>query len=80
MSERDNRPLGQEGEVLAPRPEDAAQDPQNAARQEQVKRDAQANREQQERVNASVSPEVRDRPVGEIVRDAEQRAERERQR
>ena len=80
MSERDNRPLGQEGEVLAPRPEGAAQDPQNAARQEQVKRDAQANREQQERVNASVSPEVRDRPVGAIVRDAEQRAERDRQR
>lgn len=80
MSERDNRPLGQEGEVRPPRPQDAAQDPQNAARQEQVKRDAQANREQQERVNASVPPDVRDRPVGEIVRNAEERAERDRQR
>jgi hypothetical protein len=80
MSERDNRPIGQEGDVRVPRPESAAQDPQNAATQEQVKRDAQANREQQERVNASVPPEVRDRPVGEIVRDAEQRAERDRQR
>ena len=73
-------PRGPEGDVRTPRPEDAAQDPQNAATQEQVRRDAEANRQQRERVESSVPPEVRDRTVGEIVRDADRRADQDRNR
>lgn len=75
-----NTPRGPQGDVRPPRPEDAAQDPQNAATQEQVRRDAEANRQQRERVESSVPAEVRDRTVGEIVRDADARADRERNR
>ena len=70
----DQKNVRREGEVRAPQPEEARQDPQNVATQEQVHRDAQASREQSARVQASVPAEVRDRPVGEIVREAERRA------
>ena len=68
-------PRGREGEVRAPQPDAASQDPRNAAIQEQVRRDSEANREQASRTQASVPPAVRDRTVGEIVADANRRSE-----
>ena len=59
------------------KPQDAAVDPQNAANQEQLQRDHDAMQRQADRVEASVPPEVRDRTVGEIVDEAERRADRE---
>ena len=70
----DETPRGPEGTVRAPQPDAASQDPKNAAIQEQVRRDSDANREQANRTQASVPPEVRDRTVGEIVDDAERRS------
>ena len=66
-------PRGPEGTVRAPQPDTASQDPKNAAIQEQVRRDSEANREQASRTQASVPSEVRDRTVGEIVEDANRR-------
>lgn len=67
---------GRTGEVRVARPEDARQDPRNAARQEQLHADTQAMRESARRVEASTPPEIRDRTVGEIVQDADRKAER----
>ena len=69
---------GQLGEVRRPDPNAAAQDPDNAATQERIARDRDAMQEQARRVEATTPPEARDRTVGEIVRDAEQRADRDR--
>ena len=71
-----NEQRGREGEVRQPNPDAAAQDPENAATQERIRRDHDAMQAQAERVRASVPPEVRDRTVGEIVQDAERRADR----
>ena len=68
-------PAGRVGEVRPADPADAAQDPRNAEIQARIRRDHDALQAQAERVRASVPPEIRDRPVGEIVRDAERRAE-----
>lgn len=78
MADYTNR--GREGEVRPPAPEAAAQDPRNAATQEQIHRDAEASREQAARANASVPSEVRDRTVHEIVEDSERRADDDRNR
>ena len=67
---------GREGEVREARPENAARDPQAAARQEQVQRDSDALRESARRVEASTPSEVRDRTVQETTRDIEQNADR----
>ena len=67
---------GREGEVREPRPENAARDPQAAARQEQIQRDSDALRESARRVEASAPSEVRDRTVQETTRDIEQNADR----
>ena len=58
-------------------PTDAATDQENARRQEQVQRDHDAMQRSAERVESSVPSEIRDRTVGEIVDDAERRADRE---
>ena len=47
-------PRGPEGGVRAPQPDAARQDPKNAAIQEQVRRDSEANRDQANRTQASV--------------------------
>lgn len=57
-------------------PEGTAQDPQAAAVQRKVHEDAEASRAAAARVEASTPAEVRERTVGEIVDDAERRAER----
>ena len=57
-------------------PEGTAQDPHAADVQRQVHADAEASREAAARVQASTPAEVRDKTVGEIVDDAERRAER----
>ena len=65
---------GREGEVRHANPANAAQDPENAARQEQVRRDRDALEAQADRVEATTPAEARDRTVGEIVDDAERRS------
>ena len=67
---------GREGEIRAPRPENAAQDPQAAARQEQVQRDSDALRDSARRVEATTPDSVRDRSVQDITRDIERNADR----
>ena len=67
---------GREGEVREPRPENAAQDPQAAARQEQVQRDSDALRESARRVDATTPDNVRDRSVQDMTRDIERNADR----
>jgi hypothetical protein len=57
-------------------PEGTAQDPHAAEVQRQVHEDAEASRAAAARVEASTPAEVRDKTVGEIVDDAERRAER----
>lgn len=64
------------GSVRQPKPEEAAQDPHNVARQDQVRRDTEANRAEAARVESSTPSDVRDRTVGEIVDDAERNADR----
>jgi hypothetical protein len=71
-------PRGPVGEVRRPDPAAAAQDPENAATQEQIRRDHDEMQAQAARVRASVPPEIRDHTVGEIVDAAERRADRER--
>ena len=69
---------GREGEVREPRPENAAQDPAAAERQEEARRNADAMRESARRVEASAPAETRDRTVQEITRDIERDADRDR--
>ena len=76
MDRNADRTRGREGTVRAARPEDAAQDPQAAARQEEVQRDSSAIRESARRVEASTPDGVRDRTVHDITRDAERNAGR----
>ena len=54
-------------DVRKPEPEAAAQDAENASRQEQVRRDTEANRAQAARVEETTPDEIRNRTVGEIV-------------
>lgn len=76
MADRDTNG-GRTGEVREARPENARQDPHNAAQQEQVHADTQAMRESARRVEATTPPEIRDRTVGEIVQDADRKADRD---
>jgi hypothetical protein len=71
---------GRRGEVRHADPANAAVDPANAATQEQIRRDHDAMQAQAERVRNSVPPEVRDKTVGEIVDEAERRADADRAR
>ena len=54
-------------------------DPENARVQEQIHRDAEAAREQARRLERSTPAEVKDHTVGEIVEEAERRANQDRQ-
>jgi hypothetical protein len=67
----------QPGTVRHPQPDAAAQDPNDAEVQRRVHADSERNREQADRVRASTPPEVRDKPVDQIVDEAAQRAERD---
>ena len=79
MARDDRRPTtGRVGEVRRPDPAAAAQDPENAATQEQIRRDHDEMQAQAARVRASVPPEIRDKTVGEIVDEAERRADADR--
>jgi hypothetical protein len=62
--------------VRKAQPEAAATDPRNAAIQERVREDSEANRQGAERVRATTPSEVTDRTVAEIAADAEARARR----
>jgi hypothetical protein len=62
--------------IRRPQPDGVAQDPENAATQARVHQDAEAIRAEAARVRATTPSEIRDRTVGEIVDDAERRAER----
>ncbi|HYD54982.1 MAG TPA: hypothetical protein VEA99_20265 [Gemmatimonadaceae bacterium] len=73
MTDRD-----QPDDIRRPQPEQAAQDGENAARQEQVHRDHDALVEQKRRVDASVPDEVKDRTIGETRREIERDADRDR--
>lgn len=57
-------------------PDVSAQDPDNAATQRRVREDSDAIRAEAARVHDTTPPEVRDRTVGEIVDDANRRADR----
>ena len=63
-------------DIRRPQPEAAATDPRNAAIQERVREDSEANRQGAERVRATTPSEVTDRTVAEIAADAEARARR----
>ena len=65
-----------ERDIRSPQPNAAAEDPGDAARQEQVRRDAAAVRAEARRVEASMPPDLRDKTVGEIVEEANRRAQR----
>jgi hypothetical protein len=65
-----------ERDIRAPQPGAAAQDPDDAARQEQARRDAAEVRAEARRVEASIPPDIRDKTVGEIVDEANRRAQR----
>ena len=67
---------GREGEVREARPENAARDPEAAAKQQQVQRDSDALRESARRIEASTPENVRNRPVQDMTRDIEQSAGR----
>jgi hypothetical protein len=71
-----SRGTGTSGDIRRPQPDGVAQDPDSAATQRRVHEDAEAIRAEAARVQASTPPEVRDRTVGEIAKDAERRAER----
>lgn len=62
--------------IRRPQPEAAAQDARNAAIQEQVREDSEANREAAARMRATTPNEVSERTVAEIAADAEERARR----
>lgn len=62
--------------VRKAQPEAAATDPRNAAIQERVREDSEANRQGAERVRATTPSEVTERTVAEITADAEARARR----
>ena len=66
----------QNNDVRKAQPEAAATDPRNAAIQERVREDSEANRQGAERVRATTPSEVTDRTVAEIAADAEARARR----
>ena len=64
MADRDtNAERARDHKVREPRPEDAAQDPQAAARQAQVARDSEEMRASARRVEASTPPAARDRTL-----------------
>ena len=63
-------------DVRKPQPEAAATDPRNAALQERVREDSEANRQEAERVRATTPSEVSEKTVPEIAADAEARARR----
>ena len=62
--------------IRKPQPDAAARDPHNAAIQEQVREDSEANRQQAARVHASTPNEISEKTVAEIAADAEARARR----
>ena len=62
--------------IRAPQPEAAAQDARNAAIQQQVHEDSEANRQEAAHVRASMPSEVSEETVAEIAADAEARARR----
>ena len=59
-----------------PQPEAAAQDPRNAAIQEQVRENAEASREGAAHQHAPTPNEVSERTVAQIADEAEARARR----
>ena len=62
--------------IRRPQSEAAAQDAHNAAVQEQVHADTEANREEAARQRATSPNEVTEETVAEIAADAEARAKR----
>jgi len=76
MADSDNRTSETRGVSQTPETRGVAQDPDAAARQEQVRRDAAEIRAEARRVEATTPPEVRDKTVGEIVDEANRRADR----
>jgi len=72
MEHRDSR----DETIRRPTPEAAEADPRNAAIQEQVHADSEANREAMARQRASTPTEVSEKTVAEIAAEAEARARR----
>lgn len=62
--------------IRKPQPDAAAKDVRNAAIQEQVHEDSEANRQQAARVQATTPKEVTEKTVAQIAADAEARARR----
>jgi hypothetical protein len=62
--------------IRHPQPEAAARDPRNAAIQERVHEDSEANRQEAARVRATTPAEVSEKTVAEIAAEAEARARR----
>lgn len=71
---RTTDPGGEHGGIRRAHPDGVAQDPAAAAAQQRVHEDAEAMRAEAARVHDSTPPDIRDRTVGQIVRDAERRA------
>jgi hypothetical protein len=66
----------QSDSVRRPQPDAAAQDPHDAAVQQQIHADTEVNRQQAERLKATQPPEIDNKTVAQIAEDAEQRAKR----
>ena len=66
----------QDRSVRPPQPEAAAQDPRNAAIQEQVRENAEASREGTAHQHTPTPNEVSEKTVAEIAEEAEARARR----
>jgi hypothetical protein len=62
--------------VRQPQPDAAARDPRNAALQETVRNDSEANRQDAARIRATTPNELSEKTVAEIAADAEARAKR----
>lgn len=74
----DRNTNGSSGSTRRPDPQAAAQDPENARRQEQMKADHDALQEQRRRVDATTPADIKDKRVDEIVAESDRRAERDR--
>jgi hypothetical protein len=66
----------QSDSVRRPQPGAAAPDPHDAAVQRQIHADTEVNRQQADRLKATPPPEIDEKTVEEIAKDAEQRAKR----
>lgn len=72
----DDRSTPPDQPTRRPDPEAAAQDPENARRQAQLRADHDALQEQARRVESSTPADIRGKTVEQIVEDSDRKADR----